>query len=141
MKLRITKGTLTPKQAIIFSVVGVLAFGTLILSAYLYFGIVTWDLLFIGAIGSSLSLFFPWVSLELQTRNKCIRAYNRFVYLSVGILIVVAITQWDADKVAFPLWALVVVIIAAIAAYSVMVYYAVLNYIKWLNGQIEDNTS
>lgn len=139
MKLGIKRGTITPKQAIILSVLGLLGFGMLAIVAYLYFGIVTLELLFISATGCFFSAFFPWAAVQLETRNRSVRAHNLFVYSVVGILIIIAITQWGTDHVAFPMWAMIVLAIFAVAAYSVMVYYAVVNFIKWLNGQLKDD--
>jgi hypothetical protein len=138
MKLKIGEKTLTPKQAIIFSVVGFLFFVILGLGAYLYFEIVTVELLLISSIGSFYSLVFPWACLHLETRNKCIKAHNRFIYFAVGIIIAVLIVQWGTENLPFPMWAIIAVIIGAVAAYSVMVYYAIVNFIRWIKENDED---
>lgn len=134
MKSGIGTKVITPKCALILSVSGLLLFGLFALGVYLYFGIMTREVLLISGIGGFFSVVFPWAATDLETRNRSIRAHNRFVYLVVLILIVLVITQWGTEKVSFPVWALIVVITGAAAAYGVMAYYAVVNFVKWLRG-------
>jgi hypothetical protein len=87
------------------------------------------------AVGAFFVLAFPWASLAWETRNRSVRAHNYFVYFVIATLIVTVIVQWGGDKLSFPLWAVAGIVVAGVAAYSVMAYHAVINFQRWRRGE------
>lgn len=131
--------TLTPRQAIAFSTggFGLSAIGMIV--GYELLDVPFWDATAFCGIGAFFSLTVPWVSLRLETRNRAIRAHNYFVYFVIALLIVVVIEGWGVKGgKPFPKAALVALIAAAVAAYSVMAFYAVVNFQKWLRGDFKN---
>ena len=86
------------------------------------------------SIGAFFLLAYPWASLDWETRNRSIHAHNLFVYLTIAILIVALLVQWKPKEEAFPKWAIVAIVGAGIAAYSVMAGHAIANFQKWRRG-------
>ncbi len=99
-----------------------------------FFLVPLWQAMVCYAVGAFFVLAFPWASLEWQTRNRAVRAHNRFVYFVVATLIVTLVTQWGTEKKPFPVWAVAAIVVAGIAAYSVMAYYAIMNFRRWRHG-------
>ncbi|HWF19991.1 MAG TPA: hypothetical protein VG754_12025 [Verrucomicrobiae bacterium] len=130
-----TKKTLTPRQALAISVGG-LGIGMILLAVACGVFLVPFSEAMAGyAIMGFFCVAFPWASLKLETRNRAVRAHNYFVYFFIAMLIVTVIAQWGTKEgTPFPKWAIGLVIIAGVAAYSVMAYYAVVNFRKWLKG-------
>jgi hypothetical protein len=126
--------TVTPRQAVAISlgglgvgIIGVAVACTLFLvpfgEAMIYFG-----------IGAFFVLSFPWACLDQKGRRAVIRAHNRLVYFVIAVLVVVLIVQWRTEGKPFPMWTVYALIAAAVAAYSVMGYYAVVNFRRWRHG-------
>jgi hypothetical protein len=90
------------------------------------------------ALSAFFLLAFPWACLEWETRNRAVRAHNRFVYFVIATLIVTLIMQWGTVKRPFPMWGVAAIVLVGIAAYSVMAYHAVVNFGKWRRGGFRD---
>jgi len=86
------------------------------------------------AIGAFFLLAYPWASLDWETRNRSVHAHNLFVYFTIAILIVALLVQWKPKEEPFPKWAIVAIVGAGIAAYSVMARHAIANFQKWRRG-------
>jgi hypothetical protein len=134
------KPPLTAPQAVAISLGGVAVSIIGGIVAYTLFLVPLWQALAGCAVVSFFSLAFPWASLEWQTRNRAVRAHNRFVYFVLAMVVVILILQSGKEKQPFPAWAIAAVIIAGVAAYSVMAYYAVLNFGKWRAGAFKNPT-
>lgn len=131
----------TPKQAITFSLVGIVSCSGLALYSFLAWGFITWYIALICTVGLFFSIAFTWASLKLDTRNQSVKAHNLFVYFSIAVIILIALLQWGEDKVAFPTWAIIALVTGAVTAYSVMFYHAIMNFARWINGKFKlENT-
>jgi hypothetical protein len=118
---------------------GGLAVGIVVaLVACTVFLVPLWQAMACYALGAFYLLAFPWACLEWGTRNRAVRAHNRFVYFVIATLIVTLVMQWGTEKRPFPTWAVAASVLVGIAAYSVMAYYAVVNFGKWRRGNYED---
>ena len=118
-----------------FISLGGLGIGVVVLIlAYLLFFVPFWQAVIWYAIGAFFVLAFPWASLDWETRNRAVRAHNLFVYFTIAILVVALVVQWKPKEEAFPKWAIVAIISAGVAAYSVMARHAVANFLKWRHG-------
>ena len=73
----------------------------------------------------------------METKNRSVRAHNRFVVFAVILFVFVMIVQWGTEHQPFPVWAIAILILGGCIAYSVMAYYAVQNFIKWCKGELE----
>lgn len=133
--------TVTPRQAVAISlgglgvgIVGVILACTLFLvpfgEAMIYF-----------AIGAYFVLAFPWACLDQKGRRAVIRAHNRLVYFVIAVLVLVLIVQWRAEGKPFPMWTAYGLIAAGVAAYSVMGYYAIVNFCRWRHGDFREATA
>ena len=128
------KPPLTPPQAVGISVGGVAVSIIGGIVAYTLFEVPLWQAITGAAVMMFFSLAFPWACLDWKTRNAAVRAHNLFVYFILGMLVVVLVLQWGTEKRPFPMWAVAIVVLAGVSAYSVMAYNAVLNYGKWRAG-------
>lgn len=126
--------TVTPRQAVAISlgglavcIVGVILACTLFLvpfgEATIYF-----------AIGAFFALAFPWACLDQKGCRAVIRAHNRLVYFFGGVVVLLLIVEWGSERRPFQRWAAYALIAAALASYSVMAYYAVVNFRRWRHG-------
>ena len=86
------------------------------------------------AIWALIVLACPWACLEEETKKRAFRVFNRFEYFAVATLIVALVTQWGTKGSPFPIWAIAAIVTAGIAAYSVIAYYAIVNFQKWCDG-------
>jgi hypothetical protein len=125
---------LTARQAIFISLGG-LGVGVvmLVLACMLWF-VPFWHAVVWYAVGAFFLLAFPWASLDWETRNRAIRAHNLFVYFTIAIVVLALVVQWKPKQEPFPTWAIVAIIGAGVAAYSVMSYHAIANFQKWRRG-------
>lgn len=129
--------TVTPRQAVAISLggLGVCVVG-LVLACTLFempFG----EAMIYFGIGVFFVLAFPWSCLNQKGRRAVIRAHNRLVYMFIGVLVVVVIVQWRTEGRPFPMWSAYALIVAGVATYSVMAYYAVVNFWRWRRGEFE----
>ena len=131
------KPFLTARQATFISMGG-LAVGAvvLVIACTLYFVPLAHAVIWY-AIGAFFLLAFPWASLDRETRNRAIRAHNLFVYFTIAILVVALLAQWKPREEPFPKWAIVAIVGAAVAAYSVMARHAIANFWKWRRGDFK----
>ena len=86
------------------------------------------------AVGAFFILAFPWACLEWETRNRAVRAHNRFVYFTIAVVVVAVVTQRGTEGKPFPKWAIAAIVAAGVAAYSVMAYHAIRNFQRWRRG-------
>ncbi|HZV34258.1 MAG TPA: hypothetical protein VFB72_06740 [Verrucomicrobiae bacterium] len=134
-----TGKVITPRQAIAISAGGVAVCAIGVVVAYALFFVPFWEAMMWSGIGVFFSIAFPWASLQLETRNRAVRAHNCFVYFVIAMLIVVVIAQWGVKGgKPFPNWALFAVIAAGVSAYSVMAFYAIVNFQKWIRGDFKN---
>jgi hypothetical protein len=134
-----TRKLLTPRQAVAISLggIGIGAIATILACTVFY--VPLWQAMTGYGIMSFFCVAFPWASLQLETRNRAVRAHNYFVYFFIAMLIVVVVAQWGTKEgKPFPKLAIAAVIVAGVAAYSVMAYYAVVNFRKWLRGDFKE---
>jgi hypothetical protein len=129
--------TVTPKQAVALSLGG-LGVGivlvtiacTLLLVAFGeamgYFGVV-----------ESYLIAFLWASLDQKGRRAAIRAHNRFIYFLLALMVLLLILEWGKEGKPFQRRAAYALIAAGVAAYSVMAYYAVVNFRRWRRGDFQ----
>ena len=132
------KPPLAPRQAVAISLGGLGVGMVVLILACTVFLVPLWQATACYALGAFFLLAFPWACLEWETRNRAVRAHNRFVYFVIATLIVTLVLQWGTEKRPFPMWAVSAVVLAGIAAYSVMAYYAVVNFGKWRHGAFKD---
>ena len=129
------KPPLTPRQAMLMSCGG-LGIGVVVLGiACTLYSVPLWQGIMWFALGAFFLVGFSWAFLDWESRNRTVRAHNRFVYFTVAIVAVVLVAQWGTAGQSFPKWAIAAIVCAAIAAYSVMAYYAIANFLKLRNGQ------
>jgi len=102
--------------------------------ACMFFFVPLWQAMIGYAVGAFFLLAFPWASLDWETRNRSVRAHNLFVYFTIAILVVALVVQWKPREEPFPKWAIVALVIAGVAAYSVMARHAIANFLKWRHG-------
>jgi O-antigen/teichoic acid export membrane protein len=100
-----------------------------------------WEAMIYYGIGMYFVLTLPWVCLNRESIRRVIRAHNRFVHFFLALLIVTLIVRWATDGKAFPKWAVGALIVGAVASYSVMGYYAVVNFGKWRRGDFRGPNS
>jgi hypothetical protein len=131
----IRKPPLAPRQAVAISLGG-LALGVVaVILACMLFLVPLWQAIACYAVGAFFVLAFPWACLQWETRNRAVRAHNRFVYFIIGILVVALVTQRGIKGgKPFPMWGIGLIICAGVAAYSVMAFYAIENFRKWRRG-------
>ena len=89
------------------------------------------------AVGAFFLLAFPWASLDWETKNRSVHAHNLFVYFTIAIVIVALLAQWKPKEESFPKWAIIAIVVAGVAAYSVMARHAITNFLKWRRGDLE----
>ena len=127
--------TVTPRQAVAISLGGlgvgivlVVIACTLLLvpfgEAMAYFGIIGFYV-----------LAFLWACLDQKGRRAVIRAHNRFVYFFMAVLVLLLVMEWGKEGRPFQRWAAYALIAAGVAAGSVMGFYAVVNFRRWLRGE------
>jgi len=126
---------LTPRQAIAITVGGV-SLGAIVVVVSCVIYLVPWPTA-LGwyAVGAFFTVAFPWVGLDWETKNSAVRAHNRFVYFAVAVFVLVLILQYGTEGQPFPRWGIAALIVAGIAAYSVMAYHAVRNFRRWRRGE------
>ena len=125
---------LTPRQAMCISLGG-LGGGVVVLVLACTLGFVPfWQAVIWFAIGAFFLLAFPWASLDWETKNRAVRAHNFFVYFTIAIVVVALVVQWKPKEEPFPKWAIAAIIVAGVAAYSVMARHAIANFQKWRHG-------
>lgn len=130
---RLDKPPLEPKWAVIMSLtiifVGLLAVAVASTLFYvsLPMAFFCYALVVYGTLGVS------WSFLDWKSRNAAIRGNNYFVYFAIAIFIIAMITT---DSYApFPRWAIIALILGAIAGYSVMGFCGIRNFIRWKRGE------
>jgi len=127
--------TVTPRQAVAISLGGlgvgivmVILACTLLLEpfgeAMIYFGIAAYVV-----------LAFPWACLDQKGRRAVIRANNRLVYFFIALTILLLILEWGKEGKPFQRWAAYALIPVAVASYSIMGFYAVVNFRRWRHGE------
>jgi len=126
--------TLTPRQAVAVNLWGLGVGAVLVALACTLLLVPFWEAMIYFGIGMYFVLAFPWACLDRESLRRVIRAHNRLVYFFVALLIVTLIVQWGTDGKPFPKWAVGALIAGAVASYSVMGYYAVVNFGKWRRG-------
>ena len=130
--------TLTPRQAVAISLGGLSVGAVVVVLACTLFLVPFWEAMIYYAIGGYLVLAFPWACLDRESRRRVIRAHNRLVYFFVALVVVTLIAQWGAHAMPFPKWALGALIVVGVASYSVMGYYAVVNFRRWRHGDFRE---
>jgi drug/metabolite transporter (DMT)-like permease len=133
------KVPITPKQAIIFTLIGLIGGIVLVVISNLFFYVSLKKACIWFAIGAFFVIAFPWACLKRETKNRSVRAHNCFVIFFVILFVVVMIVQWGTEHQPFPVWAIAILILGGCIAYSVMAYYAVQNFIKWCKGELENS--
>lgn len=132
----------TPKQAIIFSLVGIVGCTGLALISFWAWGFIfSLFILFFCLVALIVTVALPWAWLRLDTRNQSVRAHNGFVFLIALVIFSAIISQWGAEKAKIPLWAIIIPCVGAVLAYSVMVYHATMNFSRWINGEFRSPDS
>ena len=84
------------------------------------------------AIAAYLVVGFAWSSLNWRTYAAAIRGNNVFVMLALCLFAVIADVQDDYE--AFPTWATALIVVGAIAGYSVMGVCGFRNFRRWRRG-------
>jgi amino acid transporter len=130
----VQKPPLAPRQAVFINLGGLAVDIVGAVLACTIFLVPLWQALAGFAIVAFFVLAFPWVSLDWRTRNRAVRAHNLFICFFVATLIVTVIVQWGTEGLSFPMWGVAAVVIAGLAAYSVMAYYAIINFRRWRRG-------
>lgn len=130
----VRKPPLAPRQALAINLGGLAVGMVVVILACTLYLVPFWQAMMWYAIGALFVLAFPWACLEWETRNRAVRAHNRFVYFVIAIVVVVLVTQWGKERKPFPTWAVAAIIVAGVAAYSVMAFYAIVNFQKWRHG-------
>ncbi len=129
---------LKPRQAVAINLGGLgIGVVVMILACVLYL-VPFWQAMMWYAVGAFFILAFPWACVQWETRNRAIRAHNRFVYFFVAMMVVTVVAQWGREGTPFPKWAIAVIIAAGIAAYSVMAYHAIANFRRWRHGDFRE---
>ena len=127
---------MTPRQALIITLCVLLGGIPAVIAAhvFLYVPLGTAWLYYAGA--AYLSFAVSWSYLDWQTRNAAIRGHNAFVIFAVCLIIVVFVIQKEHEP--FPDWAIVLLIVAGIAGYSVAGFCGVRNFLRWRRGEFSD---
>jgi multisubunit Na+/H+ antiporter MnhB subunit len=128
------KPPLTARQAMSISLGGLgVGVVVLVLACTLYF-VPFWQAVIWYAIGAFFLLAYPWACLDREAKNRAIRAHNLFVYFTIAIVVLTLVVQWKPREEPFPKWAIAAIIVAGVAAYSVMARHAIANFQKWRHG-------
>jgi hypothetical protein len=130
--------TLTPRQAVAISLGGLGVGAVIVVIACTLLDVPFWEAMIYYGIGGYFVLAFPWACLDGESRRHVIRAHNRLIYFFVALLIVTLIVQWATDGKPFPKWAAVALIVGAVASYSVMGFYALVNFARWRRGDFTE---
>jgi hypothetical protein len=130
--------TVTPRQAIAISLGGLCVGAVVVVVACTLFLAPFWEAMIYYGIGGYFVLMFPWACLDRESIRQVIRAHNRLVYFLGALLILTLIVQWGTNGKRFQKWAAVALIVGAVATYSVMGYYAVVNFIRWRRGEFTE---
>jgi hypothetical protein len=130
--------TVTPRQAVAISLGGLCVGAVIVIIACTLLDVPFWEAMIYYGVGGYFVLAFPWAFLDRESRRHVIRAHNGLVYFFVTFLIVILIVQWGTDGKPFPKWAAVPLIVGAVALYSVMGYYAVVNFMRWRRGDFTE---
>src|SRR5215467_8480386 len=125
---------LKPRQAVAISLGGLSLGAVAVVIACTLFLVPFWEAMIYYGIGGYFVLAFPWAILDRESQRQVIRAHNRLVYFVIALLVVVLIAQWGINGKPFPKWAAVALIVGAVASYSVMGYYALVNFRRWRHG-------
>jgi len=133
------KVPITPKQAIIFTLIGLIGGIVLVVISNLFFYVSLKKACICYAVGAFFVVAFSWACLRMETKNSTVRAHNRFVIFAVILFVVVMVIQWGTEHQPFPVWAIAILILCGCVAYFVMAYYAVQNFIKWCKGELENS--
>ena len=133
--------TVTPRQAVAISLGGLGVGAAIVVIACMVFLVPFWEAMIYYGIGAFFVLAFPWACLDRETRRRVIRAHNLFIYFIMALLIVTLAVQWGTGGKPFPMWAIWTLVAAAVAAYSVMAYYAVVNFWRWRHGEFRNAQS
>ncbi|HUT29206.1 MAG TPA: hypothetical protein VMX13_05375 [Sedimentisphaerales bacterium] len=131
------KVPIKPKHAITISLAGLIGGVVIVAISNSFFYVPLKKACIWYAIGAFFAVAFPWASLKWETRDRSVRAHNRFTIFAVTVIIAVIIVQWGTEHQPFPIWAITLLIIGGCIAYSVMAYCAVQNFVKWCKGEIE----
>jgi len=134
------KPPLILKQAIAISiivpVVGLVV--AIIVHFYLY---VTVTKCIVGyLIVCYLAIGMSWSFLDWNTRALAIKGHNAFTIIAVLVILLAII--FGKDHVPFPVWGIIILIVAGILGYSVMGICAIKNFIYWrrgILGKIDDS--
>ncbi len=132
------KQLLTPRQAIAISLGGLSLGAIAVVLACTLFLVPFWEAMIYYGIGGYFVLAFPWVCLDRESQRQVIRAHNRLVFFVIALLVITLIVQWGTDGRPFPKWAVGALIVGAVASYSVMGYYAVVNFRRWRHGDFRE---
>jgi drug/metabolite transporter (DMT)-like permease len=130
------KTPITPKQAIMITLIGLVGGIVLVVISNFFFYVSLKKAFICYVVGAFFVIAFPWACLKSETKKRSVRAHNCFVIFAVVLFIVVMIVQWGTEHQPFPIWAIAVLILGGGIAYSVMVYYAVQNFIKWCKDEL-----
>ena len=132
------KPPLAPRQAVFISLGGLAAGIVAVVLACTVFLVPLWQAMAYFAVGAYFVLALPWASLEWKTKNRAVRAHNYFVYFFIATVILILVMQWGTEHMSFPLWAVAIIVVAGVAAYSVMGYYAIINFRRWRHGEFRN---
>jgi peptidoglycan/LPS O-acetylase OafA/YrhL len=129
------KPPLEPKWAITISLITLISGPLLVAIANLYFDIplLTALLCFLAVAYALLGL--AWSFLDWKTRNAAIRGHNAFIIFAACLIMTLIIIQDDYES--FPTWAIVLLIIAGIAGYSVGAVCGIRNFVRWRRGEFD----
>jgi hypothetical protein len=124
----------TPKQAVAISLGGLGVGIAAVALACTFFLVPFGEAMIYFGIGVLYLPAFLWASLSQKGRRGAIRAHNGFVYFMMAVLVLLLILEWGKEGKPFQRWAAYALIAAGVAAYSVMAYYAVVNFWRWRHG-------
>ena len=132
-KIDLGKPPLEPKWAVIISLVAIVIGLLAVAVAYLFFYVQLSVAFLCYALVTYLTLGISWSFLEWSSRNAAIRGNNYFIYFAIAVFIIAVISTDSYEP--FPRWAIVALILGAIAGCSVMGFYGVKNFIRWKSGE------
>ena len=126
----------TPKQALVISLCVLFGGIPAVIAAhfFLYVPFSTAWLDYAGAV--YLAFAISWSYLDWATRDAAIKGHNAFVVFAGCLFVVVLVTQKEHEP--FPRWAIVSMIAAGVAGYSIAGYCGLRNFRRWRRGEFSD---
>jgi hypothetical protein len=131
-----SRRSLTPRQALIISLSVIVGGIPAVLAAWYYFDVPLGAACLSYGLAVYLALAVSWSYLALGTRNAAIRGHNAFVIFTVCVVALLVLTQKEHEP--FPAWAMGSLIVAGVAAYSVVGICGLKNFLRWRRGEFSD---